>query len=45
MEGLEAQSNNQTELIKIAESILVNMKILEKKQASLSFQEAITKLH
>ena len=45
MEGLETQSNNQTELIKIAESILVNMKILEKKQASLSFQEAITKLH
>ena len=45
MEGLEAQSNNQTELIKIAESIIVNMKILEKKQASLSFQEAITKLH
>ena len=45
MEGLEAQSNKQTELIKIAESILVNMKILEKKQASLSFQEAITKLH
>ena len=45
MEGLEAQSNNQTELIKIAESILVNMKILEKKQASISFQEAITKLH
>ena len=45
MEGLEAQSNNQTELIKIAESILVNMKILEKKQASLSFQEAITKLY
>ena len=45
MEGLEAQSNNQTELIKIAESILVNMKILEKKQASISFQEAITKLY
>lgn len=45
MEGSEIKKNNQTELVDIVESILVNINILEKEKARIPFNEAITKLN
>ena len=45
MEGSEIKKNNQTELVNIVESILVYIKILEKKEAKIPFQDAVTKLY
>ena len=45
MEGFEIEKNNQTEIVNIVESILVKIKVLEKKQTTISFHEAIAKLY
>lgn len=45
MEDSEITKNNQTELVNIVESILVNIKIIEKEEARIPFKDAITKLY
>ena len=45
MEGFEIKNNNQREFINIVESILIKIKVLEKKQTTISFKEAIAKLY